>query len=181
MSLPNDRKPVASKAPVALPPAPPRGEPVRVPPVVSPSMSPDQSRQAEAYASGRPLHRSTRTTSAEPPIRDPERLAEVLDQLVGGEGKVAVSPFLAEFGRALRAERERQGLSLSEVSERCGIEKGALSRLENGLNANPTLDTLRRCAQSLGKVISLRLADRGDVATHSASAEPALRKTNGHS
>ena len=49
-------------------------------------------------------------------------------------------------GELLKAERERQGLSLSDVSERCGVEKGAISRLENGLNANPTLDTIRRCA-----------------------------------
>jgi transcriptional regulator with XRE-family HTH domain len=96
-------------------------------------------------------------------------LAEIRAELLGGEGKV-VSPSLAEFGRALRAEREQHGLSLSEVSELCGIEKGALSRLENGLNANPTLDTLRRWAQALGKAVSLRLADSEDVSAPGDSA-----------
>jgi transcriptional regulator with XRE-family HTH domain len=173
MSRPHDRKPIASKTLGTLPPAAPRDEPVHLPAVVSPSLTPEQLRQAEAYASDRPLHRSPRTTSAEPPIRDPARLAEIRAELLGGEGKLVASPFLAEFGRALRAERERLGLSLSEVSELCGIEKGALSRLENGLNANPTLDTLRRYAQALGKAIGLRLADPEDGPPPSAPGDSA--------
>jgi transcriptional regulator with XRE-family HTH domain len=100
-------------------------------------------------------------------------LAEIRTELLGGEGKDVVAPFVAEIGRALRAERERLGLSLSELSERCGIEKGALSRLENGLNANPTLDTLRRCAQALGKAISLRLADPEDLPAPSGPGDAA--------
>jgi transcriptional regulator with XRE-family HTH domain len=81
---------------------------------------------------------------------------------------------LADFGRALRTERERLGLSLSEMSARCGIEKGAISRIENGLNANPTLDTLRRCATALGKVLSLGLVERecGSPPPVAADAEP---------
>ena len=78
---------------------------------------------------------------------------------MGEESKAPVSSFLLDFGRALKAERERQGLSLSDISERCGVEKGAISRLENGLNTNPTVDTIRRCAQALGKAITLGLAD----------------------
>ena len=171
MRPPHDRPPGRSKAPGALPPAVPRATPVRVPAVVSASLTPEQLKQARAYASDRPLHRSPRTTSAEPPIRDPARLAEVRAELLGGTEKVVVSPFLEEFGRALRAERERMGLSLSEVSERCAIEKGALSRLENGLNANPTLDTLRRHAQALGKAVSLRLADPEEVPAPSAQGD----------
>ena len=173
MSRPKDPRPVVSRAPVARPPVALRGEPIRVPPVVSPSMTPAEREQAEAYASDRPLHRPGRTLSAEPPIRDPARLAEVRAQLLGGDVPSAVTPVLAEFGRALRAERERQGLSLSEVSERCGVEKAALSRLENGLNPNPTLDTLRRCARALGKAVALGLADREEVPAASAPAESA--------
>jgi ribosome-binding protein aMBF1 (putative translation factor) len=123
-------------------------------------MSSEQRQRVERHASGRPLHGSSRMISAEPPIRDPGRLAEVRAQLMGKELPIEPVPLLAEFGQALRAERERLGLSLSEVSARCGIEKGAISRIENGLNANPTLDTLRRCATALGKVLSLGLVER---------------------
>jgi transcriptional regulator with XRE-family HTH domain len=63
------------------------------------------------------------------------------------------------------------GLSLSEMSERCGVEKGALSRLENGLNVNPTLDTLRRCAEALGKALRLELADREGAAAPPGPSE----------
>src|SRR5262249_46536590 len=41
-------------------------------------------------------------------------------------------PFLEEIKRA----REAAGLSLAEVSRRCGIDQPALSRLENGHNQN---------------------------------------------
>ena len=36
---------------------------------------------------------------------------------------------------ALRAERERQGLSLADINERTGIDRAALSRLENNEDA----------------------------------------------
>lgn len=51
---------------------------------------------------------------------------------------------------ALRAERERQGLSLATVAERTGIDRAAIHKLEIGLNANPTLATLSRYADALG-------------------------------
>jgi DNA-binding XRE family transcriptional regulator len=51
---------------------------------------------------------------------------------------------------ALRAERERQGLSLSDLAERTGIDRAAIHKLEIGVNANPTLATLTRYAGALG-------------------------------
>ncbi len=51
---------------------------------------------------------------------------------------------------ALKKVREAAGLSLSEVAERSGIERAALSRLENAQHANPTVNTLCRYAQALG-------------------------------
>jgi DNA-binding XRE family transcriptional regulator len=52
--------------------------------------------------------------------------------------------------RALKKERELRGLSLATVAERSGIDKAALSRLENGLQTNPTVDTLYRYASAIG-------------------------------
>jgi transcriptional regulator with XRE-family HTH domain len=53
----------------------------------------------------------------------------------------------------LKQERERQKLTLAEMSRRTGIDQAALSRLETGKNSNPTLDTLSRLAAALGKTI----------------------------
>ena len=51
---------------------------------------------------------------------------------------------------ALRAERERLGLSLADVTERSGIDRAAIHKLEIGLNKNPTIATLVRYADALG-------------------------------
>ena len=60
-------------------------------------------------------------------------------------------PFVEEIKRA----REAAGLTLAEVSRRCGIDQPALSRLENGHNKNPTLDTLWRYAAAIGRRLVL--------------------------
>jgi transcriptional regulator with XRE-family HTH domain len=48
----------------------------------------------------------------------------------------------------LRQERERQGLSMTEVAERAGLSQQMVSYVERGMR-NPTLDTLLRMAQAL--------------------------------
>jgi transcriptional regulator with XRE-family HTH domain len=55
----------------------------------------------------------------------------------------------------LREVRERMGLSLTELSERTGLTRAAISRLENGWNLNPTLETLYRYSEALGVVLKL--------------------------
>jgi DNA-binding XRE family transcriptional regulator len=50
----------------------------------------------------------------------------------------------------LRKHREHQGLSLTDVAKRCGMDRAAISRLENGVYVNPTVDTLYRYAQAIG-------------------------------
>ena len=67
-----------------------------------------------------------------------------------------------ELSRAvslLKAERESQGLSLSDIGQAAGISKAAISRLENGENANPTVNTLVRYASALGKQLSVVITD----------------------
>src|SRR5207244_9078506 len=56
-------------------------------------------------------------------------------------------PFVEEIKRA----RKATGLALADVSRLCGIDQPALSRLENGHNKNPTLDTLWRYAAAVGR------------------------------
>ena len=52
---------------------------------------------------------------------------------------------------ALEKAREAAGLSLADVAEKSGIDKGALSRIESGQHPNPTVSTLCRYAFALGK------------------------------
>lgn len=53
----------------------------------------------------------------------------------------------------LKKEREAAGLSLADVAERTGMDRAAISRLENGHTPNPTVDTLLRYTAALGKSI----------------------------
>src|SRR5260370_36923036 len=55
-----------------------------------------------------------------------------------------------ELLQHLKASREAAGLTLADLSTRCGIDQPALSRLENGHTSNPTLDTLSPYAAAGG-------------------------------
>ncbi len=61
--------------------------------------------------------------------------------------------------KSLRDAREAAGLSLADVAERTGIDKAALSRLETGGNANPTIETLSRYAAAIGKRVRWTIED----------------------
>ena len=65
----------------------------------------------------------------------------------------------------LKKEREAAGLSLADVAERTGMDRAAISRLENGHQPNPTLDTLARYAAALGKAIVWSFSDLSKSAT----------------
>jgi len=68
-----------------------------------------------------------------------------------------------ELLRRLKASREAAGLTLADVSARCGIDQPALSRLENGHTPNPTLETLWRYAAAVGKRLVLSAEDIQDT------------------
>ncbi|MGA2617841.1 MAG: helix-turn-helix transcriptional regulator [Thermoguttaceae bacterium] len=53
----------------------------------------------------------------------------------------------------LKKHRQRQGLSLADVAARSGMDRAAVSRLENGVYVNPTVDTLYRYAEAIGAAI----------------------------
>ena len=57
--------------------------------------------------------------------------------------------FIHPVMASLKKERERQGLTLADLSKRTGIDQGALSKLETGAHSNPTLATLYRIAPFL--------------------------------
>jgi DNA-binding phage protein len=59
----------------------------------------------------------------------------------------------------LKAAREAQGLSLADITERTGMDRSALSKLETGQRANPTVETLVRYAEAVGKRLIVSLAE----------------------
>lgn len=61
--------------------------------------------------------------------------------------------------KLLKEERLRMGLSLADIEERTGIGRPNLSRLENEAESNPTISTLTRYAEALGKRLLIVLAD----------------------
>src|SRR6266404_5802009 len=59
----------------------------------------------------------------------------------------------------LKAAREVEGLSLSDLTELTGMDRAALSKLETGQRANPTVETLVRYAEAVGKRLVVTLSD----------------------
>lgn len=107
-------------------------------------------------------------------INDPEFRAqdkaarESLERERREHGRIATSDVktqpedavaLAKFIGTLRQLREEAGLTLADVADRSGVDKGSLSRLENGFYSNPTINTLARYARAIGKRFILTLAD----------------------
>jgi len=106
------------------------------------------------------------------PLIKPERTAEAQDEERALRRQHADKPcrqappgalnqdsFAAILGllARLKAAREDQGLTLAEVAQRMGIDPPALSRLETGKTLNPTLATLYKWAEALGRKLRLDL------------------------
>ncbi len=94
-----------------------------------------------------------------------QRIREQIDQekpelIAWGRQIRADQARLREAVAALKATRESLGLSLADIRDRTGIEKGNLSRLENAANPNPTVGTLSRYAEAVGKEIVIALVDK---------------------
>ncbi len=93
-------------------------------------------------------------------------LAEVVGQ---GEHELPIRQgeylSLMEFAAHIRTRRKQLNLSLTDLSTLTGIDKAALSRLENGLVDNPTVGTLIRIAGSLNSRVKFALEDDSPAKT----------------
>lgn len=86
---------------------------------------------------------------------------------------------LPELLGQLKASREARGLSLADLTRLTGMDRSALSRLETGERANPTLTTLVRYAEAVGKRLVFSLADdsRARVRGKSGTGRPVRQRT----
>jgi transcriptional regulator with XRE-family HTH domain len=169
MSRLDKKQPVANRGAVATSGIVSGGKPVAAgPPSVAASLSPEQLELAKHHVPARAFRRPTRTKPlGTASTRDEASVASVLfaDSPGSPSSRVVAkgSPTLLAIVHALKQERERQGMTLADVSVECGIEKGSLSKLENGQNPNPTFETLQRYAQSLGKELTLGAVAPGEA------------------
>lgn len=66
--------------------------------------------------------------------------------------------------KVLRQTRERKGLSLTDMERRTGMNRSAISKLETGVRANYSIETIARYAHAVGKTIVVSLVDESVVA-----------------
>lgn len=81
-----------------------------------------------------------------------------------------------KVGLLLKQLREQQGLSLADLSSRTGMDRAALSRLEN--SGNPTLKTLFRYAEGIGMELIFEGAPGTTVTIRTRRLKPKSRATN---
>ena len=92
-----------------------------------------------------------------------EQIAEELPELIERHrARLAVADRLQELLRELKTAREERGLSLADLTRLTGMDASALSKLENGQRPNPTLETLARYADAVGKRLVVSLADAAE-------------------
>ena len=87
-----------------------------------------------------------------------------LDELVAsGEYnepvKHGVTLDVMQIAALLKRARQRAQLSLADVSQRCGLDRSAINRLENGIYENTTIQTMNRLAGAYGKRFLVQLVD----------------------
>src|SRR5216684_2682926 len=89
-----------------------------------------------------------------------EQVAQELPELVARHHeRMASLDQLQDLLLQLKAAREAKGLSLADLTELTGMDRSALSKLETGQRANPTVETLVRYAEAVGKRLVVSLAD----------------------
>lgn len=87
-----------------------------------------------------------------------EQVTEELPDLIARHhDRLIALDQLGDLVQQLKAAREKQGLSLSDLTRLTGMDRSALSKLETGQRLNPTVGTLVRYAEAVGKrlVVSL--------------------------
>ena len=89
-----------------------------------------------------------------------ERVEAELPELVARHHeRLASFEELEGLLKQLKAAREERGLSLSDMTRLTGMDRSALSKLETGQRLNPTIETLVRYAEAVGKRLTISLAN----------------------
>jgi DNA-binding XRE family transcriptional regulator len=85
--------------------------------------------------------------------------AELPELAARHHDRLAALGQLQQLVQELKIAREELGLSLADLTQRTGMDRSALSKLETGQRLNPTLETLVRYAEAVGKRLVVSLAN----------------------
>ena len=89
-----------------------------------------------------------------------EQVAKELPELTARHHeRMASLDQLERLFTQLKLAREAKGLSLADLTELTGMDRSSLSKLETGQRANPTVDTLIRYAEAVGKRLVVSLTE----------------------
>jgi transcriptional regulator with XRE-family HTH domain len=123
-------------------------------------------------AADRARHKAIRTEFANCPTQ------EDLEASGDYEGPIKSGVYFAVkvIVHELKQAREAAGLSLAALSKRTGMDKASLSRLENGRQPNPTVDTLWRYASAVGKRLILTHTDAAKTTSDNGKATKAKQR-----
>lgn len=102
-------------------------------------------------------------------LRTNERPRQLLNYYFGVTGRPPVKwhreQELAKLGAALRAERERQGMSQAALSRASGLHRTTISKIERG-QEEPRWDTLMALRKGLGSLVEVFAEiERDDIAS----------------
>jgi predicted transcriptional regulator len=86
---------------------------------------------------------------------------ELPDLIARHHERTAALDAVEALVKQLKAAREEKGLSLADLTELTGMDRSAISKLETGQRSNPTVETLVRYAEAVGKRLLVSLADAG--------------------
>jgi DNA-binding XRE family transcriptional regulator len=120
-------------------------------------MNAKRAAQPKWTAADRARHQAIRQEFAHCPTQEELEASGAYEGPFKGGAYFAVKVLIHE----LKQTREAAGLTLAAVSKRTGMDQATLSRLENGRQPNPTVDTLWRYARAVGRQL---------VLTHAAAA-----------
>jgi DNA-binding XRE family transcriptional regulator len=103
---------------------------------------------------------------------------EVLEASGADEGPITGGAYFSVRGlvHELKQAREAAGLTLAAVAKDTGMDQATLSRLENGRQPNPTVDTLWRYARAVGRQLVLTHTEAAGAARGNGKASRPARR-----
>jgi DNA-binding XRE family transcriptional regulator len=105
-------------------------------------------------AADRARHKAIRAEFEHCPTQEDLEASGAYDGPIKSGAYFAVKALVHELKKA----REANGLTLAAVSKLTGMNQASISRLENGRQPNPTVDTLWRYASAVGRKLFLTQA-----------------------
>jgi DNA-binding XRE family transcriptional regulator len=123
-------------------------------------------------AADRARHKAVREQVAHCPTQEDLQASGDYEGPLKSGAYFAIKTLVHELKRA----REAAGLTLATVATLTGMGQAALSRLERGLQPNPTIDTLWRYARAVGRQIVLTQVADNRTTQHSVNGNATKAK-----